>query len=496
MKTTDLLEQSLLGKKSTAWRASKLAGKAALAEAASVTALDESRNKDETHRSVRNQYENLPYPLRDPDDDKKRLLCLLLDYLPAVNMNCWGGKRDFNKKFRVLIAGGGTGDASTFLAVQLAKLPGAEIVYVDLSTASMSVARQRLAHQADRLNEPQIMDKVDFRLASLLDVGTLDLGKFDYVNCSGVLHHLKNPLAGLQALESVLADDGVMGIMVYGQIGRTGIYTIQKLMRLLHSTAGSENDDMDARIEQTWTLLDSLPESNLHLRNGRWKRTSNRVETYDLFLHSQDRAYTMAQLHEWVAAAGLQLVDFAPPTRGQLSPAYLPCKLPKTIRNLLPQMPAGTFQSFAEYLCGGINTWEFWLKRTANAAGAHADLHDDEMIPFFDTMNTGKQLQHTLKPFIAEKQCGMHIAFNTPSKPTPIATQISTTSLAMEVYSQIDDSATLGKITQRIQEKYPSLSAENIRTSMNDILAPLLGLDVVLLRHKDAPISRLNYRKF
>ncbi|MGL4944051.1 MAG: class I SAM-dependent methyltransferase [Thermoguttaceae bacterium] len=462
-----------------------------------VATFDESRNKDQTHRSVRNQYENLPYPLRDPDDDKKFLMCLLCDYLPAVNTNCWGGKRNFNSGFRALVAGGGTGDASTFLAVQLAKIPNAEIVYVDLSTASMEVARKRLHNQAERLGEPRIAEVVDFRLASLLDVGSMNLGKFDYVNCSGVLHHLKSPIDGLRSLEGVLADDGVMSIMVYGQIGRTGIYSIQQMMRLLNSVSESD-DDIDTRIEQTWELLDSLPSSNLHRRNGRWQRTSNRVETYDLFLHSQDRAYTLEQLHQWVASAGVHIVDFAPPTRGQLTPAYLPYRLPHTIRELLPKMPPMLYQSFAEYFCGGINTWEFWLKRNAERQNGSvaASLDDDDMVPFFCSLAHGQQLAQTLPAFAAKKQCGMPILFTIPSKPTPITVPVLTTPFAMSVYALIDNSATLGKIVQRLHVELPTLSVENIRRDVHTVLAPLVGLDVVLLRHKDARSSLLNDKKF
>jgi SAM-dependent methyltransferase len=52
-------------------------------------------------------------------------------------------------------------------------------------------------------------------------------GKFDFVNCIGVLHHLASPLAGLQSLNTVLKPDGGMNLMVYGELGRRGIYDFQ-----------------------------------------------------------------------------------------------------------------------------------------------------------------------------------------------------------------------------------------------------------------------------
>ena len=48
-----------------------------------------------------------------------------------------------------------------------------------------------------------------------------------------VLHHLSDPSAGLKALTSVLADHGGMGLMVYGELGRRGIYDFHDMYRLL-----------------------------------------------------------------------------------------------------------------------------------------------------------------------------------------------------------------------------------------------------------------------
>ena len=58
---------------------------------------------------------------------------------------------------------------------------------------------------------------------SLLDVGQLS-SAFDLILCTGVLHHLPNPDAGLKALADVLEPSGSMGIMLYGKAARTGVY--------------------------------------------------------------------------------------------------------------------------------------------------------------------------------------------------------------------------------------------------------------------------------
>ena len=42
-------------------------------------------------QSVRTQYETLPYPPRDPQDESKRLITTWLDSLFMINHYCFGG---------------------------------------------------------------------------------------------------------------------------------------------------------------------------------------------------------------------------------------------------------------------------------------------------------------------------------------------------------------------------------------------------------------------
>ena len=64
----------------------------------------------------------------------------------------------------------------------------------------------------------------------LLDVASLGTD-FDVIICTGVLHHMANPGAGLGALRGVLVLDGVMVLMVYGATVRTGVYMLQDAFR-------------------------------------------------------------------------------------------------------------------------------------------------------------------------------------------------------------------------------------------------------------------------
>jgi len=132
---------------------------------------------------VRDQYEALPYPARDPRDEAKRLIEGSPSHLLEVNHYVFAGRRDFRRPFRALVAGGGTGDATVMLAQHLADRGcPAEIVHLDLSDAAIRLAAARAGARG--------LGFVRFVAGSLEDLPGLGLGRFDYIDCCGVLHHL------------------------------------------------------------------------------------------------------------------------------------------------------------------------------------------------------------------------------------------------------------------------------------------------------------------
>jgi len=118
--------------------------------------------------------------------------------------------------------------------------------------------------------------------------------------CTGVLHHLPDPDAGLRALRSVLKPDGAMHLMVYAPYGRTGIYMLQEFCRRLgiHAT--------DQGIRDLITALGSLPPGH-PLGNLLREAPDFRQEAAlaDALLHPQDRAYSVPQLFDWIKRGGM-----------------------------------------------------------------------------------------------------------------------------------------------------------------------------------------------
>lgn len=318
---------------------------------------------------LKSQYEALPYPRRDPLDERHRLVMPHLDRLVSINHFVFGGDFHRSRPFRALVAGGGTGDAAVALACQLrvAGIPG-EVVYLDLSEASREIACARAAVRG--------LDNVRFEAGSLLEPGRFAPGSFDYVNCSGVLHHLESPLEGLRALARLLGPEGGIGLMLYGALGRTGVYPAQELLRTLapETLPGSE------RLRLARRLLASLPATNWLRRNPATSEgTPDDAELFDLLLHSRDRAYSVEEAVALAAAANMRVVSFIPPA--VYRPAYW-LKDGELIERFSALDPLAQ-AACAEKLSGCFAKHEFYVVHATNPVSS-PDFRDPDSIPMLD----------------------------------------------------------------------------------------------------------------
>jgi SAM-dependent methyltransferase len=127
-----------------------------------------------------------------------------------------------------------------------------------------------------------------------------DLGmSFDQIVCTGVLHHLADPDAGLSALRSVLKPDGAMHLMVYAPYGRAGIYMLQEFCRRIgvHAT--------DADIRDLIGALSALPPAHpLQSLLAQAPDFRNEAALADALLHPNDRAYSVPQFFDFLKKAG------------------------------------------------------------------------------------------------------------------------------------------------------------------------------------------------
>lgn len=319
---------------------------------------------------VKAQYEVYPYPARDPRDETKRLITGSPSHLPEVAHWLFAGRLPQDRPMRILVAGGGTGDALTMIAQQTADAGiAAEIVYLDLSEAARAIAEARVAARG-------LGDRVAFRTGSLLDAPTL--GPFDYIDCCGVLHHLPEPQAGFQALAGALAPGGGIGIMVYGRLGRTGVYETQAALRLLRR----EGDDPKRQVGLAKRYLAALPATNRLKRNPLVQdhKDGGDAGLYDLLLHSTDRAYTVPELEAEIDAAGLRTVTYIDPAR------YVPETYTREqdLRGRAATLSPAARAAVAEAMAGNMPIHIAYLIRADRTDDPVAGISDDAVPGFRD----------------------------------------------------------------------------------------------------------------
>ena len=207
----------------------------------------------------------------------------------------------FREFYRFIVPGGGTGGVTVYNGEQL-RHTNAEVVYLDFSITSMKISQRRA--RARRLTN------IIWIRSWIEDVKYLGLGSFHDLSCSGVLHHLKNPVYGLNILKDQLIKDGGMNLMVYAKYGRSSVYHIQKLMKLINSNL----HQIKKEIGNTNLTLNVLPEQNWFLITGSSHNIHDHrkgdIGLYDLFLHKRDVAYSIETLFQWLDKGGLHFVDF------------------------------------------------------------------------------------------------------------------------------------------------------------------------------------------
>jgi SAM-dependent methyltransferase len=235
---------------------------------------------------IRSFYDSHPYPppladlsrLRDRyrDPHRRRVLSLLL----------WPLEKERPQR-KILVAGCGTSQAAKYALAD----PDARVTAIDVSETSLRLTRQ--------LKEKHGLANLELHHLAIERVG--ELGEaFDQIVCTGVLHHLSDPDAGLQSLRAALAPDGAMHVMVYAAYGRAGVYMMQDYARLL----GLGTDEAELRdLARTIGAL-----SSDHPIAGVAKRAKdflNPDALADALINPRDRAFTVPELHDWLARCGL-----------------------------------------------------------------------------------------------------------------------------------------------------------------------------------------------
>jgi SAM-dependent methyltransferase len=232
-------------------------------------------------------YTNHPYPPPLPNLDRARDLWQDENVHRAEWHLLWPHK-EYRADFDVLVAGCGTWQSAKFALTH----PGARVVAIDVSPTSLE--------HTEALKQKYDLANLEVRQLAIESAAELDQ-QFDMIVCTGVLHHLADPDAGLRALGSVLQPDGAMYLMVYATYGRTGVHLLQEYCRRLG--VGTSRED----IQDLTTVLRGLPQHHPLISMFRGARESLDADALvDALLNPRDRTYSVPQVFDFVERNGLK----------------------------------------------------------------------------------------------------------------------------------------------------------------------------------------------
>ena len=232
-------------------------------------------------RAVRGLYEENPYP---------RWLTMLrpqaralAEVVPAAAARVAAGARG-----AILIAGGGTGQHPIRTAMTF---PDCDVVALDLSRASLAYATR----MAERFG----VKNLSFAQADILELASWGR-QFDLIESLGVLHHMKDPLAGWRVLTGLLRAGGIMRIGLYSTIARRPLQAAREFARQSEFPGSPEG------IRRCRRAILELPTEH----PARAVLTSDDFYSLsgcrDLIMHVQERSFTLPQIANCLRKLGLR----------------------------------------------------------------------------------------------------------------------------------------------------------------------------------------------
>lgn len=236
-------------------------------------------------RAVAAQYGRWPYPVW------QRANTVTLRSLGESLRACGPDAPILPDRPNILVAGCGTGRE----ALSIARMsPDATVTAIELSETSLAVARARCAGQGN-------LRLLRHDLHAVAELGQ----RFDYIACSGVLHHLPDPEAGWAALVDVLAPGGAMQVALYSRIARLQVAAAR--MRLGALTQEPVSDDVirEARRRLIAAPLPSVTDS---------RDFFSTAGVHDLLFHVHEDCFDVPRIERTTDALGLKLLRFGLPT--------------------------------------------------------------------------------------------------------------------------------------------------------------------------------------
>jgi SAM-dependent methyltransferase/tetratricopeptide (TPR) repeat protein len=245
---------------------------------------------DEASVAVQQQYEENPYPawtvVRPVSATtleqylEKELLRGDLGRFAAVSIK------------NVLVAGCGTGRHSINVA---RSFPDANVLAVDISRASLGYAIRKTREMR--------IPNLEYAHADILRLESIG-PQFDLIESIGVLHHLKDPAAGVRVLLSLLNPNGIIGIGLYSERARHAVVVARR--HIADKGYRPTLEDMRACRQDLMQRARNWPSQSV----VKFRDFFHAGGCRDLLFHVMEHRFTIAQIKALLNDNGLTLLGF------------------------------------------------------------------------------------------------------------------------------------------------------------------------------------------
>ena len=157
-----------------------------------------------------------------------------------------------------------------------------------------------------RKAEEYDIKNIKFLHGDILNLSRMEK-QFDVVESVGVLHHMSNPLRGLEILVSLLKEGGVFKLGLYGEFGRKHVVAARNLIREMDidpSVSGMRSFREHIKTSTDPVLYSLTTEFDFYaMSNFR-----------DLVFHTEEHRFTGPELSDVLESSNLHFLDFEYPS--------------------------------------------------------------------------------------------------------------------------------------------------------------------------------------
>ncbi|MDQ5847758.1 MAG: methyltransferase domain-containing protein, partial [Pseudomonadota bacterium] len=159
------------------------------------------------------------------------------------------------------------------------------------------------------------LDSIEYRQADILALEALQ-ERFDLIECSGVLHHLEDPLEGWRVLASLLKPGGFMRVGLYSEAGRRNVVHARQLI----AAQGFKPDAQGIRACRA--AIRARASDELFAKIVRNEDFYSMSGCRDLLFHVHERRFNLPQIGSMMGQLGVSFLGFELPDSGATFAGY------------------------------------------------------------------------------------------------------------------------------------------------------------------------------